>query len=58
MAEKNPIKYEGQRHRPFQPGDTLPASTLNLAALLEAGEGIQLVVNPDGTVTIVNTCCE
>ena len=57
MAERNPIKYEAVEHRPFAPGDTVPPWAMNLMALFEAGEGIQILDNGDGTITVVNTCC-
>lgn len=57
MAEKTPLKYESGEHTPFVPGDTVPAWTLNLAARIQAGDGIQVTPNPDGTITVTNLCC-
>jgi hypothetical protein len=58
MPDRNPIKYEGGEHRPFAPGDTLPPSVLALLQRVRAGNGIEIVNNGDGTLTIVNTCCD
>ena len=57
MAVKNPVKYENAEHLPFEPGDTLPPNVLNLAQYIVAGDGIDVTENPDGSVTITNTCC-
>lgn len=58
MSVKNPIKCEDGRHIPFEVGDTLPADTLNLAELILGSDGIDIIDNGDGTVTVVNLCCE
>lgn len=56
MAEKNPLKYESEEHKPFAPGDTIPPEMLNLLALLDPGPGISITPNIDGTITISSTC--
>lgn len=58
MPDRNPIKYDAGQHRPFVPGDTLPPPVLALPQRVRAGTGIQIVDNGDGTLTIVNTCCD
>lgn len=58
MSVKQPIKCEDGRHIPFEAGDFLPPEVINVIDLLVAGEGIEIVDNGDGTVTINNTCCE
>ena len=57
MSEQIPIKYEGARHMPFAPEDTIPATTLALAQRLRAGHGIAITADADGGITIVNICC-
>lgn len=57
MPDQLPIKYEGARHLPFTPGDTVPAPTLALAQRLRAGHGIAITADADGGITITNTCC-
>lgn len=58
MPDRNPIKYDMGQHRPFAPGDTLPPTVLALMQRVRAGHGIEIVDNGDGTVTVVNTCCD
>ena len=57
MPDQLPIKYDDAHHAPFAPGDTVPATTLALALRLRAGHGIVITADPDGGITIVNTCC-
>ncbi len=57
MADKTPLKYEAGEHLPFAAGDTLAPSLVNLLALIEAGTGVQIIDNGDGTLTLVNLCC-
>lgn len=58
MPERTPIKYEAGHHRPFAPGDTLPPPVLALLQRVRPGYGIDIVDNGDGTLTVVNTCCD
>lgn len=58
MPDRNPIKYEAGQHLPFSPGDTLPSSLLALLQRVRAGEGIEIIDNGDGTLSIANTCCD
>ena len=58
MPDRNPIKYEAGQHRPFAAGDTLPPPVLALLQRVRPGYGIAIVDNGDGTLTIVNTCCD
>ena len=58
MPDQTPIKYDAGQHRPFAPGDTLPPSVLGLRQRVRPGLGIAIVDNGDGTLTIVNTCCD
>ena len=58
MPDHNPIKYQAGQHRPFAPDDTLPPAVLALPQRVRAGHGIEIVDNGDGTLTVVNTCCD
>lgn len=58
MPDQTPIKYDAGQHRLFAPGDTLPPSVLGLRQRVRPGLGIAIVDNGDGTLTIVNTCCD
>lgn len=57
MADKIPLKYENAEHKPFGPGDTIDPRFYDLLSKLVPGEGVQITRNPDGTITITNTCC-
>lgn len=57
MADKIPLKYENAQHTPFVAGDTIPTWAYDLLAKLIPGEGVEITRNPDGTITITNTCC-
>lgn len=58
MPERIPVKYDAGLHRPFAPEDTLPPPVLALCQRVRAGHGIAIVDNGDGTLTVVNTCCD
>lgn len=58
MPDRNPIKYDAGQHRPFAPDDTLPPAVLALRQRVRAGHGIEIIDNGDGTLTVVNTCCD
>lgn len=57
MANKNPIKYDDVKHKPFDPGDVLIPNVLNLLANVQAGDGISITALPGGRIRIDNTCC-
>lgn len=57
MANKNPIKYDDIKHKPFDPGDVLIPNVLNLLANVQAGDGISITALPGGRIRIDNTCC-
>ena len=54
MANKNPIKYDDIKHKPFDPGDVLIPNVLNLLANVQAGDGISITALPGGRIRIAD----
>lgn len=57
MATKTPVKCANDAHRPFAADDTVPPAVVGASLNVLPGNGITIVINPDGTIRLINTCC-